>query len=163
MGIVCMINKKSIALSWLILTLLLPSTTQASELGTKIKNKVKLNLEQSQIQSQEQTQIIENNNTNNNENNNYIENSTNPEINISNGSESFSDSYITPAVVYSKPQVIYTDSSYPVEELPKTGLPALGLILASLLPTGLGLKKFQQKTTTNKSANYIWEEKQFLK
>src|SRR3989344_5280346 len=130
----------------LTISVFLLSSTPAhatSELGQKIK--AQMQLSQDQAQSQDQTQIVENNNTNNNENNNYIENSSNPEIFISNssGSDSYSDSYIIPAVVYSEPQVVYADSSYPVEELPKTGLPALGWILASLLPAGLGLKKLQ--------------------
>lgn len=66
-------------------------------------------------------------------------------------------------------KIILTDTSQPtvlsqvqstVKELPRTGLPLLGIGLGSLLPLGLRLKRFGKVDTDEHSASSIWMEKQ---
>jgi hypothetical protein len=50
-----------------------------------------------------------------------------------------------------------------INELPKTGLPLVGLLLAGALPLGYRLRKFGQEGVNTGVANGLWEERQFKK
>ncbi len=67
-------------------------------------------------------------------------------------------------VTQPQPQVVYVSGATGVTTLPKTGMPVEAWGLTGFFPVGIWLRKFaSSKKALQSSANYLWNQRQFLK